>query len=155
MTSSLSQVNVDDTGNAIESTNTSTGESVPSRSQQDEKKTKQLDDKQQGKVEDASLVQPEETKNMESKKKKKKKKDALMAEQETKDTLLSASDNIDSANEMKNEISTIKEKKANEKDKKEKNVVESDEKKVQNDVSSGPIVSVTKRTRPPYKYNPE
>ena len=59
------------------------------------------------------------------------------------------------AERQKGDGDTEEDEKDNGKNTDEATVEQNSQKKDSNDVSSGPVVSVTKRTRPPYKYDPE
>lgn len=138
MVPSISEVKED------EKANTESEPTVPPESQQEETKAK-----------DGATIITESTK-----KKKKKKKDASTKEQKTEDSSNSSLTNVESdkkEEEEKKENGTTATS-SNEKQKDEEKEQKGDEleaKKGQNDPSSGPVVSNSKKTRPPYKYNPE
>lgn len=134
----------------LESTNTS-GECAPSESQGGQKES--TDGEQKGEEVDETMSTPsKDAANTESKKKKK--KDSL-TEQKAKDASPSAMAKIDGPDEIGKENGTAKEAESSDKDKSEKTSSGGKEKRLQNDLSSGPVVSASKRTRPPYKYDPE
>lgn len=138
-----------------------TTESEPASVPTEETKTKSTDDdkKQKNVGKAAPSTASDETIITESsKKKKKKKKDTPSSEQKvTKDSSTSSPlTKSDTEKEEGKENGTTVNKivpKENE-DGKEKDAVVA-KKEVKNDLSSGPVVSATKRTRPPYKYDPE
>jgi len=153
MAPSILEVKEDDKKTTIES------QPVPSKSHQGDKKPKSSDDKKQKNVIKTvpSTASKEAANTESSKKKKKKKKDTSTAEQKTNDTSTSSSVKVDTGTEEEKENGTIsKEKEKTEKeDNQEKKSDGNKEKKVRSDPSSGPVVSASKRTRPPYKYDPE
>lgn len=133
-------------------------ESEPVNVPTEETMTKSTDDdKKQKNVDKTASSTVDETISTESskKKKKKKKKDTLSSEQKTtKDSPTSSplAKSVTKQEEGQENGASVNEKQK--KDGKEKGVVMT-KKEIKNDASSGPVVSATKRTRPPYKYDPE
>lgn len=139
MAPSILEVKEDDKNTTIES------QPVPSKKQKNVNKTA------------PSTASKEAVNTESSKKKKKKKKDTSTAEQKTNDTSTSSSAKVNTGTEEEKENGTINEEKGKteKEDNEEKKSDGNKEKKVRSDPSSGPVVSASKRTRPPYKYDPE
>jgi hypothetical protein len=109
-------------------------------------------------TEETKSASPSSTESSKQKKKKKKQRDCSSATAETQKAEDDKGDEKENgkANNNNNNNTTAGEKDSstdaqiNGKAEKESNVAPPS-----NDVSSGPVVSSTKRTRPPYKYDPE